>query len=288
VALEEMRRIQKGDEPSSEAEHTVPPRVVHWVNLPVLAGALPLGRLLVLQDVTDKRAIAQMREDMTHMMVHDLRNPLAVVFGALKSLNADTASILQEDEREALAIALIGTQKMVEVVDSILDISQLESVQITRERVPFRLSDLIADTVRSQASLAAAKGLGMVTDVSPALPLAWANIELIGRVLQNLVDNAVKFTPAGGMITVTARIEEVEGRPVLLVAVSDSGPGIPVEIQGQLFQKFVTGRQAGHGSGLGLAFCKLAIEAHGERIWAESIPGRGTTFTFSLTPFSGS
>jgi signal transduction histidine kinase len=287
AALVEMRRIQKGDEPPSEAEHTVPPHVVHWVNLPVLAGAIPLGRLLVLQDVTDKRAITQMRDDMTHMMVHDLRNPLAVVFGALKSLSADATRILPEDQREALELARAGTQKMVEVVDSILNISQLEGMRITRKRVPFRLSDLIAETVRSQASLAAAKGLRVESDVSPALPLAWADVELIARVLQNLVDNAVKFTPAGGQITVKARLEEVEGRSVLLVAVSDSGPGIPAEIQGQLFQKFVTGRQAGHGSGLGLAFCKLAVEAHAGRIWVESTSEHGTTIAFSLPATEG-
>jgi len=288
AALSEMRRVRKGDEPLREAEHTVPPYVIHWVNLPVLAGAMPLGRLLVLRDVSNERAIEQMREDMTHMMVHDLRSPLGVVYGALDLLNLSAISILRDDQREALELALIGARKMRNVVNSILDISRLENGQITLERVAFRLDDLIGETVRSQASLASVKGLRLESDVSPTLPLAWADVELIARVLQNLVDNAIKFTPEGGMIQVTAKVDEVDGRSVLLVAVSNSGPGIPVEIQGQLFQKFVTGRQAGRGTGLGLAFCKLVIEAHGERIWVESMPGRGTTLTFSLAPFSGS
>jgi len=89
-------------------------------------------------------------------------------------------------------------------------------------------------------------------------------------------------TPNDGVVSVTARCEEPARRTKLFVQVSDTGPGIPPEIRSRLFQKFVSGRQEERGSGLGLAFCKLAVEAHGERIWVESTPGQGTTFTFSL------
>jgi signal transduction histidine kinase len=105
---------------------------------------------------------------------------------------------------------------------------------------------------------------------------------LIHRVLQNLVGNGIKFTPDGGAVSVTANLDEQAPQPVLLLSVSDTGSGIPPEIQGRLFQKFVTGGQEGRGSGLGLAFCKLVVEAHGGRIWVDSIPDHGTTFTFSV------
>lgn len=104
---------------------------------------------------------------------------------------------------------------------------------------------------------------------------------MLKRVLQNLVSNAIKFTPAGGVVRVTARADPSE-EPRLLVSVSDTGPGVPAEIQDRLFQKFVTGRQLGHGSGLGLAFCKMVIEAHGERIWLDNTYENGAMFTFTL------
>ena len=105
--------------------------------------------------------------------------------------------------------------------------------------------------------------------------------ELIGRVLQNLIGNAIKFTPAGGVIRVSAHRDTVDARRVVM-SVSDTGPGLPPEVQARLFQKFVRGAGSGRGSGLGLAFCRLAVEAHGGRIWADSTPGQGTVFRFTL------
>jgi len=99
--------------------------------------------------------------------------------------------------------------------------------------------------------------------------------------LDNLIGNACKFTPAGGVVRVSARTDPSQ-RFTLFVSVSDTGPGIPPEIQDRLFQKFVTGQQEGRGNGLGLAFCKMVMEAHGERIWVESTSKNGTTFTLTL------
>jgi two-component system, NtrC family, sensor histidine kinase KinB len=102
-------------------------------------------------------------------------------------------------------------------------------------------------------------------------------------VLENLIGNALKFTPEGGCVRVAARLaQEPPDAATVLISISDTGPGVPLEIQSQLFQKFVTGGQPEHGSGLGLAFCKLAVEAHRQHIWVDSSTGKGTTFTFSL------
>jgi signal transduction histidine kinase len=170
---------------------------------------------------------------------------------------------------------------MLNLVRAILEISQLESRQMPLDHTLVSLADLAADVLDSQLPLAAEKGLHLESDVSPDLPPAWADAAMIERVLQNLVGNAIKFTPAGGVIRVSAAADTTD-RSKLFVSVSDTGPGIPPEIQDRLFQKFVTGRQAGRGSGLGLAFCKMAVEAHGERLWVESTSESGTTFTFSL------
>jgi signal transduction histidine kinase len=223
---------------------------------------------------------------MTRMMVHDLRNPVGTILTALQFLGTEAASVLSNDQRRTLTIAHNGAKRMLALVNSILDVSQLESGQMLLNRALIRLDNLIDETLRAQLPQAVAKNQSLESDLPPALPPAWADAELIGRVLQNLVGNAIKFTPAGGVIRVTARVEQDDKRK-LLVSVSDTGRGIPPEIRERLFQKFVRGRQVGRGSGLGLAFCKLAVEAHGERIGVESTPESGATFTFSLATAPG-
>ncbi len=280
--LEEMRRAKNGDEPPGEGEFALSPRAIHWLSLPVMVGSTRLGRLLLLRDVTDERAVERLREDMTGTMVHDLRNPLSAIYSALIFLKEDAANLLSADQSEVLEIGLDNSQRMLGLVNNILDVSRLESGRMPLNRAPVEMGTLIAETLRAQAPLTADKGLRLESDVPPALPPAWVDAELIGRVLQNLAGNAIKFTPAGGVIRMEVKNGESGGRSVLLVSVSDNGPGIPEEIRSRLFQRFVTGRQQGRGSGLGLAFCKVAVEAHGEHIWVESAPGQGTTFTFSL------
>jgi NtrC-family two-component system sensor histidine kinase KinB len=286
MALTELRHVKKGDDLINEGEYALPPHAVHWLNLPVQAGDVSLGRLLVLRDVTAERAVEELRADMTRMMVHDLRNPVGTILTALQFLGTEAASVLSNDQRRTLTIAHNGAKRMLALVNSILDVSQLESGQMLLNRALIRLDNLIDETLRAQLPQAVAKNQSLESDLPPALPPAWADAELIGRVLQNLVGNAIKFTPAGGVIRVTARVEQDDKRK-LLVSVSDTGRGIPPEIRERLFQKFVRGRQVGRGSGLGLAFCKLAVEAHGERIGVESTPESGATFTFSLATAPG-
>jgi signal transduction histidine kinase len=170
---------------------------------------------------------------------------------------------------------------MQNLVSAILDVSQLESRQMPVERAPVQLSALVAEVLQLQLSLAEQKQISFENNLSADLPPAWADARLVERVLQNLIGNALKHTPAGGAIRIAAQPTS-SAPPMLSVSVSDTGSGIPSEIQGRLFQKFVTGEQKGHGSGLGLAFCRLAVEAHGGRIWAESDSGSGATFTFTL------
>ena len=291
--LRELRRIQEGDEPPVEGEREVPPRIVHWLSLPVLSGDAPLGRLFVLRDVTEERRLERARDDLTNAMVHDLRNPLTAISGALMLLGRDGTDSLTKSQRRLLRIGAGATDKMLGLVNAILDVSRLESGRMPIDLAPVSLVGLVGDLLQTQSSLSRGKRLQVQSDVPPALPLAWIDAGLIGRVLQNLVGNAIKFTPANGEIQIKARLHDGPPRgqreagqgaqPVhLRVAVSNTGPGIPPEVRGRLFQKFATGDQAERGSGLGLAFCKLAVEAHGGRIWVESEPDAWTTFTFTL------
>lgn len=281
VALNEIRRVQRGDEPPAEGEYELPPYTVHWINLPVLRGSQSLGRLVVLRDVTEERLLAKMRDDLTYTMVHDLRNPLTIIRSAIELLEGGGAGELSLSQQQILAVASSGAQRMLELVTAILDVTRLENGQMPLEREPTTLGALVDDMLGLQNVLAAEKQLYLRNEIPESLPPVSVDVELMGRVFQNLISNAIKFTPVGGCIIVGAQVNTDE-RQKLTVWVKDDGPGLPLEVQSQLFRKFVTGRVKGRGSGLGLAFCRLVVEAHGGRIWAESTPGQGTTFKFTL------
>ncbi|NIV29503.1 MAG: GAF domain-containing protein, partial [Anaerolineae bacterium] len=281
VILAEIDRVRMGDDMPGEGESDAPPRAIHWQSLPVMTDTTLVGRLLVLRDVTEERSLERMRDDLVHAMVHDLRNPLTSISGALSFLDDSITDTLSSGEQQLWEIAQKSTESMLGLVRAILEISQLESGQVPLDHALIPLDDLIAGVLDSQVPLAVEKGVRLEGDVPPDLPPAWADSTMIERVLQNLLGNAIKFTPAGGAVQVSAWVDPSEPS-TLLVSVSDTGSGIPPEIQGRLFQRFVTGQQEGRGSGLGLAFCKMVMEAHGERIWVESTSESGTTFAFTL------
>ena len=282
TVMTELERARTGDGPPAEGEAEVPPRVIRWQSLPVHVGTRPMGRLIVLRDMTEERAVERMREDMTHTMVHDLRNPLSSILMSVEFLIGGAMGELTSQQIDGLTITRRNTRRMMELVNSILDVSRLESGRMPIEPCALSVIDLIADAIRAQSALSSEKGIRLESSLPSALPFAWADASLIHRVMQNLIGNAVKFTPQGGLVSVAASLDKQAPQPMLLISVSDAGPGISPEIQGRLFQKFVTGREEGSGSGLGLAFCKLTIEAHGGRIWVDSILDHGTTFTFTL------
>jgi signal transduction histidine kinase len=141
--------------------------------------------------------------------------------------------------------------------------------------------ELVESVSMMQSAWVEERDLDYEVCIDDDLPPAWGDKGLIERVIQNLVGNAVKFTPPGGRVEIEAYAEpDIPDK--LRVSVRDTGPGIPPEIREHLFQKFVTGQQERTGSGLGLALCRMVIEAHGERIWVSRTSESGTTFTFTL------
>ena len=280
--VSEMQRVQSGDDAPGEGEFTIGLRIVHWLNLPVQGETRTMGRLVVLRNVTDARLIEQFREDLTHTMVHDLRNPLTGISSSLKLLQSHTGDLLPSKYQQILGIAESSAERMLELVNAILDISRLESGRMPLDLTAFRLQDLVERVSLMQAAWIDERDLHYEVCLDKDLPLAWGDPTLIERVVQNLVVNAVKFTPSGGRVRIEARAEsDVPGE--LRVSVSDTGPGIPPEIREHLFQKFVTGQQEQTGSGLGLAFCRMVMEAHDERIWVSQTSDAGTKFTFTLS-----
>jgi signal transduction histidine kinase len=218
----------------------------------------------------------QLRQDLFNMMVHDMKGPLAELMGNLDLLSYGE---LEEAQREVLDLACLGAEDLLRMILNLLDINRLEEEALQAQPEEASFGALATEVVSKFATMIRLKGLAVEVEDRLAGPF-FADPELLGRVLQNLLTNALHHTEEGGRIELGARHTE-EGAELW---VSDDGPGIPPERQQLIFQKFT---QAGHSgprtsTGLGLTFCKLAVAAHGGDIAVESEPGRGATFRIRL------
>jgi signal transduction histidine kinase len=193
----------------------------------------------------------------------------------------DSPDKASESQQQVLEVMQHGTQRMLNLVTAILDVNRLESGQMPLDREPVLLSMLVTDVLAMQTVLADEKQLQLINEVATDLPPVSIDVELVRRVFQNVIGNAIKFTPPDGTVRVSAQIDPSDER-MLAACVCDTGPGVPLDLQPRLFQKFVTGRSFGRGTGLGLAFCRLVLEAHGGRIWLENGAGTGAVFKFTL------
>ncbi len=242
-----------------------------------------IGWVFVLRDVSEEHQLNQAREMITETLVHDLRSPMSAVSSALTLLNEALARNEQDPLTEqSLDIAKRSTRRVLSLIESLLDISRMEAGIVSLERTSLSLFKLAKELVSEFIPMANEMGLILRNEIAPTTPLADADLEKITRVLTNLLDNALKFTPEGGQVALSA---EVLDEGTLIVRVSDTGPGIPLEYREKIFDRFtqVPGfRGRRRGSGIGLTFCKLAVEAHGGRIWVEPRPGEGSIFSLTL------
>jgi len=248
-----------------------------------------LGMMLVFSDETEARELTQMRTDLSNMIVHDLRSPLTAVTTGLKLLRD---IIPQESPYHPTVVTTTETsqraiRKMLVRVDSLLDISRLDSGALSLDTEPTDMAT-VADSVCIELSpLAQELEVKLTADINDEIPALDTDPDKVERVLQNLVDNALKFCPAGGEVTIRAHQPEpdADGERFVRIDVSDSGPGIPDEYKTRIFDRYaqMKGRRGKRrGSGLGLTFCRMVVEAHGGRIWIEDNPGGGSVFSFTL------
>jgi two-component system sensor histidine kinase/response regulator len=226
--------------------------------------------------------LEKLRDDLTHMIVHDLRTPLTSVMAGMQSLEA--VGDLNETQQEMLGIAVDGGQTLLGMINDLLDVDKMESGSLQLDYALLSAAELAASAVSQVALLAESSHLTLGPQIAADLPPFQGDEDKLRRTLVNLLGNAMKFTRAGGMVTVAVRQAD-DGRS-LLFSVSDTGEGIPAEAFERIFEKFgqVDSRQGGRkmSTGLGLTFCKLAVEAHGGRIGVESVPGKGSTFSFTI------
>ncbi|MBC8503923.1 MAG: GAF domain-containing protein [Anaerolineales bacterium] len=244
------------------------------------------GWLLVLRDISEEIKLARLREDMAHMLVHDLRSPLTVLRGSFGILRKDLEDgLVREQTLSLVEMAERSTERMMSMVDGLLDIAKLEDGQMPLYTEAVPIGELFSDVMYRVSQLA--KEANIKINVSPPddLPDLRADPKHIRRVLGNILDNAIKFTPDDGEVKLWAELDEAAYPATMLLCVSDTGPGISAQAQKKIFKKFQTdskthGRRK--GTGLGLAYCKLVVEAHGGEIWVESKQGKGSTFIARL------
>jgi signal transduction histidine kinase len=289
-----IQKIQLGQWPgaSSRRSYRIEAPVVRFIDRTIVAtrtrnGAVT-GLLMVFADASEERELAQAREDLTRMIVHDLRAPLTAMSTSMRLLN----EIGSDDPKvqRALGRTLDASQralrKLLHLVDSLLDIAKIESGTMTLQRAGYQLGPIVEGVRLELSPLADDLDVKFDIRVPDNLPAAWVDAPKIERVVLNLVDNALKYSPVSGTVTMKA-YPSADHSGFVRIDVADTGPGIADAYKERIFDRFeqvngVQGRR--HGTGLGLTFCKLTVEAHGGQIWIEDNPGGGSVFAFTL-PF---
>jgi two-component system, sensor histidine kinase and response regulator len=232
----------------------------------------------------DLEKLVAHRDRLTHMIVHDLRSPLTGVVGTMEYVLEDEGSRLDATARDLLVLSVDSGQTLLGMVNDLLDVSKMSEVGIPLDIAPVAVRELAEAALGQLARFAADKDTELRNEVPEGLPLVPADRGKLQRVLVNLVSNAVKFTPARGVVRVTAHMDEPAG--TMAIAVTDTGMGIPKKDRERIFDLFAQvddrGPEQRQGTGLGLTFCKMVAEAHGGRIDVDSEEGKGSTFTITL------
>jgi len=216
-----------------------------------------------------------LRDSLTHMIVHDLRTPLTSIIGSLETV--EMTGYERETAEAVVPLALTSSQELLEMVNTLLDINKMESGALELNLADVDFGRIARDAAERVQGLLTEYGHELETDLQVEGPLR-ADPELLRRILVNLLGNAIKFTQPGGRIRLAARTSEAG----LGFSVEDNGPGIPPEDRARIFEKFgqaqtrAEGRK--HSTGLGLAFCRMAAEAHGGHVRVDSEIGKGSTF----------
>ncbi|HZO26999.1 MAG TPA: ATP-binding protein [Chloroflexota bacterium] len=243
-----------------------------------------LGRLFVLRDVTRETEAERQRSAFVATVSHELRAPLTVIQGYSETLLGDLQMGWWDPtaERELLEIVQSSADTLSRLVENLLDAATLEAGVLRLEREPIRLERLIEPLVSRRRALTPDHDLRL--EVAPNLPLAAADPLRVEQVVTNLIDNAIKYSPDGGPVTV--QIGKGPGDAELMVSVADRGVGLAAEQAARVFERFYRAGEPSGGSprgvGLGLFLCKRLVEAQGGKIWVESTPGVGSTFRFTL------
>jgi PAS domain S-box-containing protein len=236
---------------------------------------------LYLRDITERKQLERMKNEFVSTVSHELRTPLTSVRGSLGLLEGGLLGPLPEKASELVKIARSNTDRLIRLINDILDLEKIEAGKLELRLEQQRPSELVELTLTGIAGYADHAQVTLRSELPPLPPIR-ADRDRLVQVLTNLVSNAIKFSPPHGEVTVAASASEGKVR----FTVRDQGPGIPKELQSRLFEKFRqldgSDARAKGGTGLGLAICKQLVEQHGGNIWVESAPAAGSAFHFEL------
>ena len=246
-----------------------------------LAKAKPSGAVVVLHDVTELRRLERVRQDFVANVSHEFKTPLTAIQGFAETLLGGALDD-PTNNRRFLDIIRNHAIRLARLTNDLLKLARIEAGKLEVEFFPVGLIELIEGCAETTLMKASRKQITLEIEVPPGLPAVQGDASLLRDVLQNLLDNAIQYTPAGGHVHVTA---EAKGREAV-ITVSDTGIGIPTSDRERIFERFyrvdaARSREAG-GTGLGLSIAKHIVEAHNGRLWVDSVIGEGSKFSFSI------
>ncbi|MFL5957811.1 MAG: ATP-binding protein [Solirubrobacterales bacterium] len=238
------------------------------------------GIVVTFTDITERRQVERMKDEFVSVVGHELRTPLTSIRGSLGLMAGGVFGELDEQGKRMLEIAVSNTDRLVRLINDILDLERIESGRVTMQKVTCRTDQLIAQAVEAMRGQAETAGVALVTNADQVV--LRADVDGIQQTLTNLISNAIKFAPRGSEVRVTAHgIVDAA-----LFSVSDRGRGVPADNLESIFERFgqvdaSDSREKG-GTGLGLPIARSIVEQHGGRIWVDSAAGKGATFWFTL------
>jgi PAS domain S-box-containing protein len=258
-------------------------RIVERKSMPIWGqNSKLIGLIILFRDITEEREIEQTRDAITETIVHDVRSPMSAIIGALELLKdvlSDTKNPIAE---QALLVAERSANRVISLTEELLDIARLQYGRMDIEKVDIDFHSLVEELMIDFTAIANENSVFIRNNVPKKTPLVRADPDKLIRILTNLVDNAIKFSPHGGHVIISAAVEASQ---FLTIRVTDYGAGIPPDYNEKIFERFVQvpGQYSRRGgTGLGLAFCRLAVEAHGGQIWVDQNPDGGSIFVFTI------
>jgi len=284
LVRERMSVWLSGEEPERSVEYGINTKdgrtidVVLNVTLTTDEKGMPRGAMIVAHDITERKRIERLKDEFVGMVSHELKTPLTVIIGSLSV--AKNKNLPQEQVRELIDDANSYANSLADIVENLLELSRYQSKRLKLERDEIdirRVSESVINKFKGRSSIH-----NLVMDFPPDLPQVIIDRVRMERVLTNLIENAIKYSPDGGEVRLSSRLEDNR----LTVGVSDHGIGISEEDRSKLFQSFerlhAYEKHTIAGLGLGLRVCRILVEAHGGRIWVESEQGKGSTFYFTV------
>jgi len=290
---------------------------VEYVSTPIQEQGVIMGAVVTFKDITERQLVERMKDEFISVVSHELRTPLTSIHGSLVMLNSGLLSVESERGKRLLEIAVDSTDRLVRLINDILDIERIESGKVTMAKEDCDTAELMTDT--AEVMQAMAERYGVTLTVEPVSARLWADPDRIIQTLTNLLSNAIKFSPAGGTVWLSAEVGNGDkedswrqggqgsdsssvpsplsspsplsphsspSTPYITFQVKDQGRGIPADKLETIFERFqqVDASDSRHhdGTGLGLAICRSIVQQHGGDIWAESAVGEGSTFYFTL------